>query len=163
MALFRPPASEPVKQRPRGPVNPAEQHNIIGASTTIEGTLRSTGNVNIAGTIQGNVEADGRTVLMAGGVVDGEVTSASAEIAGRVTGRVDVRDQLVLKGTAVIEGDIHTGALIVEDGAAFNGRCVMKTAAAETPALDRVHVEPPAPKTPKDAVSRKDRAPARAA
>lgn len=158
MALFRPPAPDPVKQRPRGPVNPADQHNIIGASTTIEGTLRSTGNVNIAGTVEGNVEVDGRTVLMAGGTVDGEVTSTSAEIAGRVTGRVDVREQLVLKGSAVIEGDIHTGALIVEDGAAFNGRCVMKTGAKETPALDRVDVQ-----TPKDAASKTDRSIARAA
>ncbi len=57
--------------------NPAEQHNIIGASTTVEGTLRSSGNVNISGTVDGNVEVEGRTMVMPGGVVEGEVATTS--------------------------------------------------------------------------------------
>ena len=133
MALFRSdsdPAPQPTtgmaKQRtPSAPTNPAEQHNIVGASTTVEGTLRSSGNVNISGTVNGNVEVEGRTMVMAGGVVDGEVISTSAEIAGTVKGQVVVRERLVLKSSAVIEGDIRTGKLIIEDGAVFNGKCQM--------------------------------------
>jgi cytoskeletal protein CcmA (bactofilin family) len=114
--------------------NPAEQHNIIGASTVLDGTLRSKGNVNIAGTVSGNVEVEGRTMVMPGGVVDGEVASTSAEIAGTVKGHLVVRERLVLKATAVVEGDIRTGTLVVEDGAQFNGSCEMGRAAqAERP------------------------------
>ena len=129
MALFRSdaPTTDMAKTRPAAPVplNPAEQHNIIGASTTVEGTLRSNGNVNISGTVNGNVEVEGRTMVMAGGEVDGEVVSTSAEIAGTVRGHVVVRERLVLKASAVIDGDIRTGKLVVEDGATFNGKCQM--------------------------------------
>ena len=117
--------------RPSAPANPAEQHNIIGTSTVIDGTVRSSGNVNISGTVNGNVEVDGRTMVMPGGVVDGELSSTSAEVAGTVKGRVVVRERLVLKATAVVEGDVRTDKLVVEDGASFNGQCVMGQAAAQ--------------------------------
>jgi cytoskeletal protein CcmA (bactofilin family) len=120
------------KSRPSAPSDGADQHNIIGASTTLEGTLRARGNVNVAGTVTGAVEVDGRTVVAAGGLVDGEVVSTSAEIAGTVKGHVTVRERLVLKADAVVEGDIRTDKLIVEDGATFNGRCEM--GAADRPA-----------------------------
>ena len=132
MALFRSDdeSTAPSATRPRsGDANPAEQHNIIGRSTVIQGTLRSNGNVNVSGTVEGNVEVEGRTMVMPGGVVEGEVASTSAEIAGTVKGRVSVRERLILKATAVIEGDIRTGKLIVEEGATFNGKCEMGAAA----------------------------------
>ena len=51
MALFRSDSSTAMaKPAAAFSGNPAEQHNIIGASTTVEGTLRSSGNVNISGT-----------------------------------------------------------------------------------------------------------------
>lgn len=124
------------QQRTSVPANPAEQHNIIGTSTVIEGTLRSSGNVNISGTVNGNVEVEGRTMVMPGGVVDGEVASTSAEIAGTVKGQVVVREKLVLKNSAVIEGDIRTGKLVIEDGATFNGKCEMGQSAVK-PSRDR--------------------------
>jgi cytoskeletal protein CcmA (bactofilin family) len=132
MALFRsdPPSSGMAKPRTSAPASPADQHNIIGASTTIEGTLRSSGNVNISGTVNGNVEVEGRTMIMAGGVVDGELSTTSAEIAGTVTGQVAVRERLVLKSSAVVQGDIRTGKLVIEDGATFNGKCEMGASAA---------------------------------
>ena len=135
MALFRsdPATDDMAKPRPLpASSNPAEQHNIIGASTTVEGTLRSSGNVNISGTVDGNVEVEGRTMVMAGGVFEGEVASTSAEIAGTVRGRVVVKERLVLKASAVIDGDIRTGKLVVEDGATFNGQCQMGPAAGQT-------------------------------
>ena len=137
MALFRndsdaasPSAPVAKQQRPSVSANPADQHNIIGQSTTVEGTLRSSGNVNISGTVNGNVEVEGRTMVMPGGVVEGEVASTTAEIGGTVNGRVLVRERLVLKASAVIEGDIRTAKLVIEDGATFNGKCEMGSTAA---------------------------------
>jgi cytoskeletal protein CcmA (bactofilin family) len=113
------------KSRPTPTGNPAEQHNIIGAGSVVEGTLRAGGNVHVAGTVNGNVEVKGRTVVMPGGVVDGELTSASAEVGGHIKGQVVCSERLVLKATAVIDGDIRTAKLVIEDGATFNGRCQM--------------------------------------
>ena len=128
MALFRSdsnPSDSMAKSRPVASVGPADQHNIIGSGSTVEGTLRGGGNVHIAGTIKGNVIVEGRTVVMPGGVVDGQLTSTSAEIGGHVKGEVTCRERLVLKPTAVIDGDIKTAKLVIEDGATFNGSCQM--------------------------------------
>ncbi len=105
--------------------NPAEQHNILGKDTIIEGTLRSSGNVHISGTVKGNVEVQGRTVIMPGGAVEGEVSSTTAEIGGKVSGQISVKERLVLKATAVVDGDVRTAKLVIEEGATFTGRCDM--------------------------------------
>lgn len=107
------------------PSNPAEQHNILGKDTVVEGTLRSSGNVHISGTVKGNVEVQGRTVLMPGGTVEGELASTTAEIGGMVKGQISVSERLVLKSTAVVDGDLRTAKLVIEDGATFSGRCDM--------------------------------------
>ena len=74
---------------------------------------------------------------MPGGVVEGEMTTTSAEIAGTVRGRLTVRERLVLKASAVIEGDILTDKLVVEDGATFNGECRMGQTADAPSRTDR--------------------------
>lgn len=122
MALFRPDADP---DAPRSRPDPADDHTVVGASTTLEGTLRSAGNLTVSGTVTGDVVVEGRTVVMAGGTVDGEVTSTAAEVAGRITGTLTVRERLVLRPTAAVDGDIRAGALVIEDGAVFNGRCEM--------------------------------------
>ena len=111
------------------PSNPAEQHNILGKDTVIDGPLRSSGNVHISGTVKGNVEVQGRTVVMPGGTVEGEVASTTAEIGGKVKGQISVSERLVLKSTAVVDGDLRTSKLVIEDGATFSGRCDMSGSA----------------------------------
>jgi cytoskeletal protein CcmA (bactofilin family) len=123
MSLLR--SSAPPDDAPRGGANPAEQHNIIGKGTVLEGTVRSAGNVHVSGTVLGKLEVEGRTVVMPGGVIEGELASTSAEVGGRVKGEIRVRERLVLKATAVVEGDIHTQKLVIEEGAVFTGRCEM--------------------------------------
>lgn len=102
-----------------------EKQNIIGTDTTIEGTVRCSGDVHVSGNINGDLNVKGRATVMPGGVVDGEVTSKDAEVAGKVKGSVTVGGRLVLKSGAVVDGDIKTGALIIEEGAQFNGGCQM--------------------------------------
>jgi cytoskeletal protein CcmA (bactofilin family) len=127
MALLRTPSpeEEPPRTNAGNSTNPAEQHNIIGKGTVLEGTIRSSGNVHVSGTVTGRLEVDGRTVVMPGGVVEGEIVGASAEIGGRVKGEIRVRDRLVLKSTAVVEGDLNTQKLVIEEGASLTGRCDM--------------------------------------
>ena len=140
MALFRPDPSADASRPARPSGNPAEQHTIVGAGTTLDGSLRAQGNLNVSGTISGDVAVDGRTMIMAGGTVDGEVTSTTAEVAGRITGTLTVRERLLLRPTAVVDGDIRAGTLVIEEGAVFNGRCEMGAAAArpgDAPRLTR--------------------------
>lgn len=133
MALFRSDESAASKPSVRSG-NPAEQHTIVGAGTVLDGSLRAQGNLNVSGTITGGVSVEGRTMIMPGGVVEGEVTSTEAEVAGHVKGTLTVRERLVLRPTAVIDGDLRAGALVIEEGAVFNGRCEMGASVPAKPA-----------------------------
>ena len=133
MALFqRSNSDEPSSPNPPTPMAkqqtasaPPGQANIIQQGTVLEGTVRSNGDVHISGKVIGRVEVKGKTVIMPGGEVEGEIDSGSARIGGRVKGQVSVRERLELNNTAVVEGDIHTKKLIIEDGATFTGSCDM--------------------------------------
>jgi cytoskeletal protein CcmA (bactofilin family) len=99
--------------------------NIIGAGTSIEGEVRSNGDIRIDGTIKGSVTSKARVVIGPTGVVEGDVICQNADISGSIKGRTTVSELLFLKATAKVNGDIITGKLVVEVGASFTGACNM--------------------------------------
>jgi cytoskeletal protein CcmA (bactofilin family) len=99
--------------------------NIVGKGTTITGDVETPGNIRIDGKLKGNIKCKQKVALGQGSFVEGNIYAQNAEIEGEVVGLLEVSDVLVLKPTAVISGDIHTGKLVVEAGAKFNGTCKM--------------------------------------
>jgi cytoskeletal protein CcmA (bactofilin family) len=99
--------------------------NLIGSGTTINGTLDTTGDIRIDGTVKGNVTAKGKVVLGEGATVTGNLVCQNADISGNLKGNLTIDETLVLKSTARIDGDIITSKLMIEAGANFNGRCQM--------------------------------------
>ena len=99
--------------------------NIIGAGTTIEGDIKSGGDIRIDGTVYGSIHSKARVVVGTTGVVEGDVHSQNADLSGRVKGKTTVAELLFLKSTSKVTGDIVTGKLVVEVGATFTGTCNM--------------------------------------
>ncbi|MBI3511092.1 MAG: polymer-forming cytoskeletal protein [Bacteroidetes bacterium] len=99
--------------------------NIIGAGTSIDGDIISTGDIRIDGTLKGTVKTRGKLVIGPSGSVEGEVNCQNADISGNIRGKVNVSDLLALKSTAKLNGEISTGKLAIEPGADFSGSCSM--------------------------------------
>ncbi|MFI5218131.1 MAG: polymer-forming cytoskeletal protein [Bacteroidia bacterium] len=99
--------------------------NLIGAGTTIEGEIRSNGDIRVDGTVKGSVNSKSKIVVGSTGKIEGDIFCQNADVSGAVKGKTVVAEMLFLKSTAVINGDIHTGKLVVEVGAAFTGNCNM--------------------------------------
>ena len=99
--------------------------NIIGAGTSIEGEVKSTGDIRIDGHILGSVITKAKVVVGTTGVVEGDIIGKNADISGTVKGKTVVSEMLFLKSTARMNGDIQTGKLVVEVGASFTGSCNM--------------------------------------
>ena|SRR5688572_8620434 len=99
--------------------------NLIGAGTTIEGEIKSMGDIRIDGTIIGSVHSKSKVVIGATGQVQGDIQCQNADISGTVQGKTVVTEMLFLKSTAKLNGDISTGKLVVEVGASFTGNCNM--------------------------------------
>lgn len=116
------------KQKPKGPEAIGPDLNLIGAGTSINGDITSTGDLRIDGQIIGNVVAKAKLVLGPTGKIEGDIESVQADIQGNIKGKITVSDVLFLKATANIDGDIKTVKLVVESGASFNGLCSMGSA-----------------------------------
>lgn len=99
--------------------------NIIGAGTSIEGDVISSGDIRIDGSLKGTLKTRGKLVVGPSGNVEGEVTCQNADISGNIRGKVNVTELLSLKGTAKLSGEISTGKLAIEPGADFSGSCSM--------------------------------------
>ena len=92
----------------------------VGETMQLEGDLRSSGSVDIAGLINGNVFVSEITITETGSI-RGLVESATIEINGHVEGKISA-DTVIVGKNAVIKGDIYfKNALKTEEGADIDG------------------------------------------
>ena len=92
----------------------------FGETMQLEGDLRSSGAIDIAGLINGNVFIS-EVVIMETGSVIGLVEASVIEINGHVKGKISA-DSVVVGKNAVIKGDIlFKNTLKTEEGADIDG------------------------------------------
>jgi cytoskeletal protein CcmA (bactofilin family) len=99
--------------------------NLVSSGTDITGDVKSSGDLRIDGTLNGNLNTKGKVVIGPTGRVNGEVICKNSEVSGTVEGKITVHQLLILKVTSKIFGDIVTSKLSIEPGAIFSGNCKM--------------------------------------
>lgn len=95
--------------------------SIISADMKIVGSIESAGDVQIDGTIEGDVASRTLTVSDTA-IVRGSVSADTVRVSGSVKGGINAKS-VTLTRTAKVEGDIVHQALAIESGAAFEGQC----------------------------------------
>ena len=94
--------------------------SYVGETLQIEGDLRTSGSLDIAGLINGNVYVSDATLTETGSI-RGTVEASKIEINGHVQGKITA-DAIVIGSTAVIKGDIYfKDTLKTEEGADIDG------------------------------------------
>lgn len=106
------------------PVNPV-QLNMIGTGTEVEGTIRAKDDIRVSGKVKGSLHVDGKAIIASDGVIEGDLRAADADVAGTIEGEIVVKSRLILKSSAKVSGTIRTTRLVIEEGASFDGQCVM--------------------------------------
>ena len=92
----------------------------VGETLQLEGDLRSSGSIDVAGLINGNVFVSEMTVTETGSV-RGSVEAGSIEINGHIEGKITA-DAVIVGKNAVIKGDIFfKSTLKTEEGADIDG------------------------------------------
>lgn len=100
---------------------------LIGRGTTIDGDLTFSGNLNIEGTIKGNLTADNddsTLILSEQGRIQGEVRVSSMLLNGAIDGDVFANGKVELFEKARICGDVYYNLLEMAVGAEVNGKLV---------------------------------------
>lgn len=99
--------------------------NIITVGTLIKGDITASGDFRLDGTLEGNIQLNGKLVVGDSGVVTGNVMCQNANIIGTVNGNLSVKELLSLHTSARVRGDILINKLSIEPGAVFTGKCRM--------------------------------------
>jgi cytoskeletal protein CcmA (bactofilin family) len=95
--------------------------SIISADLVVNGTLISTGDIQIDGRVEGDVRSAG-LVIGDKAFIQGEILAEDVTVRGRVQGGIRAR-KVLLCTTSHVEGNILHEAFAVEAGAFFEGNC----------------------------------------
>ena len=96
------------------------ERSLISETVSIDGTVNSSGAMDIAGLIKGPVFSK-EIVIKETGSISGEVEAERVEVHGHLNGKISARN-VIIGSTGVIKGDIEFAVnLRTEDGADIDG------------------------------------------
>ena len=98
---------------------------VISKGTLIEGKFKTTEDLRLDGTIIGEVKSEKRLVMGTSGKIEGIVNCNESSIKGRIEGELNVGGLLHLLSTALIKGKIRAKKMVVDEGAEYNGECLI--------------------------------------
>ena len=131
----------PADAKPVAAPRPKVGASVLASDLHVKGNLKTTGDIQIEGTVEGDIRAHLLTVGETA-TVKGEVVADDVVINGRIVGRVRGL-KVRLTSTARVEGDIIHKTIAIESGAHFEGSVqrqddplggAAKRPAAKTPA-----------------------------
>ena len=93
--------------------------SILSSDLHVTGNLKTTGDIQVEGTVEGDIRAHLLTIGE-GATIKGEVVADDVVINGRIVGRVRGL-KVRLTSTARVEGDIIHKTIAIESGAHFEG------------------------------------------
>ena len=94
--------------------------SYVGETMQLEGDLRTSGAIDVAGLVNGNIFVSEMSVAETGSI-RGTIEAGSIEVNGHVEGKI-LADVVIVGKTAVIKGDIFfKNSLKTEEGADIEG------------------------------------------
>ncbi len=93
--------------------------SVLSSDLHISGNLKTTGDIQVEGTVEGDIRAHLLTVGETA-TIKGEVVADDVVVNGRIVGRVRGL-KVRLTSTARVEGDIIHKTIAIESGAHFEG------------------------------------------
>jgi cytoskeletal protein CcmA (bactofilin family) len=99
---------------------------FVGNGTTLQGEASFKGMLRVDGHLSGRISSeDGTLIVSTNGQVDANVEVAVAQIYGTVNGDIIATKRIEMGRVAKVTGNIQTPALVIENGALFEGGCRM--------------------------------------
>jgi cytoskeletal protein CcmA (bactofilin family) len=124
----------PTRTVSRGMADGVEVESLIGEHTSFEGTLKTEGSVRLLGTIQGEIESKSTIIVEEKARVTARLTAQQVTVGGQVDGQIFCEGRVEIRPTGRVTGEINAGALIVQEGAYFDGNSRMAAPGGAPPA-----------------------------
>ena len=118
-------------------------NGFLDRGVTVKGELHFADMLRLDGRVEGKIVSEAHLIVGETAEVEGEIDVGRATLGGTVRGTVRARERIEILRTAKVFSDLHTPTLTIEEGAFFEGRCLMADAkkgrsAQEAPPLSMV-------------------------
>jgi cytoskeletal protein CcmA (bactofilin family) len=95
---------------------------LIGKGITVRGEITGTGDLHVAGRMEGKVNLTGTFVVEAGAEVEADVHATAIVVGGQVRGNLMAASRIELLPSGRLHGTCRAGSLVVREGALLNGK-----------------------------------------
>ncbi len=103
---------------------------VIGRTSFIRGRVSGTGDLEIAGRVEGDIACSGSVLVEAGGLVAANITAARIVVRGAVKGDLVAEETLLVEAGARVVGDLRAPRIAIAPGGLVRGH--VQTGAAGT-------------------------------
>ncbi|HWM91407.1 MAG TPA: polymer-forming cytoskeletal protein [Thermoanaerobaculia bacterium] len=103
----------------------SDLNGFLDNGSDVEGELRFETSFRVDGKFTGKVNTNGDLIVGEGGEVEGELRVGQIFVSGTVKGTVRASKKVQISPRGKVFAEIDTPALVIEDGAFFEGRCTM--------------------------------------
>ena len=97
----------------------------LGEDTVFSGKLSFNGVVRIDGKMDGEVSTDDTLIVGENGVLEADIIAGTVICRGKIKGTIKASKRIEIHTNSEVVGNISAPALLVENGAIFDGSCAM--------------------------------------
>lgn len=124
--------SDQASQKKNANITPTQSRSatvpsLLSSDLIITGDIKTDGEVQIDGRLDGNISA-GKVTIGEQGAVNGKIVCAIIQVRGKVTGKIEAMS-IELTETANVQADLVQDKLVIANGAFFDGKCARKSSA----------------------------------
>ncbi len=120
-----PPSPSPATVVP-GVGSTDQVETVIGAESSIQGTIRSEHSIRIQGSAQGEIESKRAIYVEEGARVSAKITAAEITISGQVDGQIFSTGWVEIRPTGRVTGEVNAASLVMQEGAYLDGQIKMR-------------------------------------
>jgi len=103
--------------------------SVFGASLRFKGELRADEDFTLQGRIEGSIHHTQNLTIGTDGVVKGDSRARNIIVDGTIEGDLYALESIAIRPTAKVQGNLMAPRVSIADGASFNGKVDMATAA----------------------------------
>ncbi len=123
------PVAEPTPAPPSTAAEPKRTGSVLGATLRFKGELRADEDFVLQGRIEGSIHHTQNLTIGTDGVVKGDSRARTIVVDGTVEGDLYALESISIRPTAKVLGNLMAPRIAIADGANFNGKVDMASAA----------------------------------
>jgi cytoskeletal protein CcmA (bactofilin family) len=103
----------------------SDLNGFLDNGSHLHGELRFDASFRVDGKLTGTVQSEGDLIVGESGEIEGEIKIGQVFVSGTVRGVIHAGRKIQIAPGGKVYAEIDTPALVIEDGATFEGRCSM--------------------------------------